>query len=144
MRAPSCPTCQALHQLLVAAEPDVGRRGVTARARGPGWGVLVALPEELGAETEEEAAELEAARERGYYVGVMPIHALTKMVPERGHPPDAVAGILRQLARAAPPKGRSTSSVCSTAAWPPSPRAPTPSSLRRVIARLPPRISAPR
>jgi hypothetical protein len=64
--------------------------------------VLVALPEELGAETDEEAAQLEAARERGDYVGVMPTRTLMEMVPGRGHHPEAVAGILRQLSRPAP------------------------------------------
>jgi hypothetical protein len=102
MLAPACPTCHALHHLLLEAEPDVVRRGVDARARGPGWGVLIALPEELGAETAEEAAELEAARERGYYVGVAPITALAQMVSEHDHHPEAVAGILRQLSRPAP------------------------------------------
>jgi hypothetical protein len=65
-----------------------------------------ALLEELGAETDEEAAQLEIARERGYYVGVMPVPALVATVPGRGHHPEAVAGILRQLSRPAP-KSRS-------------------------------------
>ncbi len=103
MSTANCPTCHALHHLLLAAEPDVVRRGVDARERGPGWGVLVALPEELGAEIDEEAAQLGVARERGHYVGVMSISALVEMVPGRGHHPEAVASILRQLARPAPP-----------------------------------------
>ena len=63
--------------------------------------MLVALPEELGAETDEDAAELEAARERGYYVGAMPIRMLMEIVRERGHHPETVAGILRQLSGSA-------------------------------------------
>jgi hypothetical protein len=103
MDSPSCPTCHALRHMLIEAEPDVVRRGVEARAQGPGFGVLVGLPEELGAETEEEAAELEAAREVGYYVGVMPVEKLARMVPGKGHDLDAIAGILRQLHRPPPP-----------------------------------------
>jgi hypothetical protein len=102
MSAATCPTCHALHHLLLAAEPDVVRRGVDARTRGPDWGVLVALPEELSAETDKDAAELEAARECGYYVGAMPIRTLMEMVLGHGHHPEAVASILRQLSGAAP------------------------------------------
>jgi hypothetical protein len=46
---------------LVQAEPGVVRGGLDARTRGPDWRVLIALPEELDAGTEEEAAELLAA-----------------------------------------------------------------------------------
>jgi len=70
---------------LLEAEPDVVRRGVEARARGPGWGVFVALPDELRAETAEEAAELDAARAAGHYVGLMPIDQFIRMVPARRH-----------------------------------------------------------
>ena len=99
MRIPSCPHTLALHRLLLAAEPDVVRRGFDARTRGPAWGVLVALPEELGAETAEEAAELAAAREPGFYVGVIPVVALLKMVPAEGDP--ALAAIRHQLSQPA-------------------------------------------
>jgi hypothetical protein len=105
MDSPGCPTCHALRHLLIDAEPDVVRRGVEARARGPGFGVLVGLPDELGGETPEEVAELEAAREVGYYVGVMPVDKLVRMVPAKGHDLDAIAGILRQLKRP-PPEGQ--------------------------------------
>jgi hypothetical protein len=105
MDSPSCPTCRALRDLLVEAEPDVVRRGVDALARGPGFGVLVGVPEELGAETPEEAVLLQAARELGYYVGVMPVDQLVRMVPARGHDLDAIAGILRQLHHP-PPEGQ--------------------------------------
>ena len=105
MHAPGCPTCHALRALLIEAEPDVVRRGVEARARGPGWGVFVALPDELGAETAEEAAELAAARASGHYVGVMPIDQLIRMVPRSNLDPGEVAGILGQLRRA-PPEGQ--------------------------------------
>jgi hypothetical protein len=105
MHPPVCPKCHALHHLLIEAEPDVVRRGVEARARGPGFGVLVALPEDLGAETPDEAAELQAALELGYYVGVMSIDELIRMVPADGHDPDLLTAILRQLRRP-PPEGQ--------------------------------------
>src|SRR5277367_2341211 len=105
MASHGCPTCAALHELLVDAEPDVVRRGVEARARGPGFGVLVAVPEALGAETPEEAAALEAAREQGYFVGVMSVDALIRFVPAEGHDPEAITDILRQAGRP-PPQGQ--------------------------------------
>jgi hypothetical protein len=105
MDSPGCPTCHALRDLLVAAEPDVVRRGVEARAKGPGYGVLVALPEDLGAETPEEAVALAEARAVGWFVGVLPIAALVRMVPAQGHDLDLIAGILRQLQRP-PPEGQ--------------------------------------
>lgn len=91
--------------MLIKAEPDVVRRGVEALAKGPDQGVLVAVPEDLGAETEEEAAALAAARARGVFVGVMSIDELMRWVPGDGHNPDEIAGILRQLRRP-PPEGQ--------------------------------------
>ena len=76
-----CPRCHALRALLAQVEPDVVRRGVEARARGSGFGLLVTVPKELGAETEEEEAELEAARAIGYYVGVLSVDELIQLVP---------------------------------------------------------------
>lgn len=81
------------------------RRVVEARARGPGWGVLVALPDELGAETPEEAAALEAAGARGYFVGVVAAETLLQFVPVSGHDPAMLARIRRQL-RHPPPDGQ--------------------------------------
>jgi hypothetical protein len=94
-----------LRELLVEAEPDVVRRGVEARARGPGFGVLVARPEALGAETPEEAAALDAARASGHYVGVMPLDKLVGMIPSSDLDPHEVTGIVRQL-RSPPPPGQ--------------------------------------
>jgi hypothetical protein len=102
---PPCPTCHAVYHLLVEAEPDVVRRGVEAMARGPGFGVLVGLPEYLGAQTPEEAAALEVAREVGYYAGVASIDELIRIVPEKGHDPEQIARILAQLRRP-PPEGQ--------------------------------------
>jgi hypothetical protein len=88
--------------MLIEAESDVVRRGVEARAKGPGWGVLVGLPDYLRGQTEEEIAALDAARERGIFVGVMSIADLIRMVPERGHDPAVLTGIVRQLRQPAP------------------------------------------
>src|SRR5262249_10215175 len=105
MHSPACPTCRAVHALLIDAEPFVVRRGVEALARGPGFGVLVAMPDELGAETDEEEADLVAARATGRYVGVMSIDKLIQMIPSRDLDPDEVTAILRQL-RGPPPAGQ--------------------------------------
>lgn len=105
MRSGGCPTCHAVRHLLIEAEPDVVRRGVEARAKGPGWGVLVAVPEELGAETPEEVAALETARELGYFAGVASVETLIRFVPGDGHDPDELAAIVRQLCRP-PPEGQ--------------------------------------
>ncbi len=85
-----------------ASYSKVSTRAHAAQAGG----VLVALPEELSAETDEEAAQFEVARERGHYVGVMPIPALVATVPDRGHHPEAVvstvAGICVHPVKTAP------------------------------------------
>jgi hypothetical protein len=83
--------------MLLEAESDVVRRGVEARAKGPGWGVFVGLPDQLRGQSEEEIAALDAARERGVFVGVMSIADLIRLVPERGHDPAVLTGIVRQL-----------------------------------------------
>ena len=101
----TCPTCHAVYHLLVEAEPDVVRRGIEAMAKGPEFGVLVGLPECLGAQTPEEEAALAVAREVGYYAGVASIDELIRIVPEKGHDPAQIASILAQLGRP-PPEGQ--------------------------------------
>jgi hypothetical protein len=88
--------------MLLEAESDVARRGVEARVKGPGWGVFVGLPDQLRGQTEEEIATLDAARERGIFVGVMSIADLIRIVPERGHDPAVLTGIMRRLRHPAP------------------------------------------
>lgn len=105
MSQSGCPKCHAIYHLLVHAEPEVVRRGVEALERGPGFGVLVAVPEELGPETEEEARAIEAASQTGIYVGVATTSELNRMVPTTGHDPEQIAGILAQLNRP-PPEGQ--------------------------------------
>src|SRR5580692_5472212 len=75
---PACPTCHDIIHLMIAAEPDAVRCAVLAQARGPGFGVAVAVPEQLMAETAEERALLEVARSVGYYVSVEPIEGLLR------------------------------------------------------------------
>ncbi len=93
-----CPTCHALHHLLLDARPEVARQALQAHARGRGWGVFVGHPDECGAENDEEAAALEVAREAGYYVAPMRVEGLVRMIPTRADlPADRVAGQVRQL-----------------------------------------------
>src|SRR5580693_8810355 len=93
-----CPTCHALHHLLLHARADVARQALQAAAKGPGWGVFVGHPDECGAENDEEAAALAVAREVGHYVAPMRVEGLVRMIPTRADlPPDRVAGQVRQL-----------------------------------------------
>lgn len=105
MLDPDCPTCQALHGLLHEAELDVVRCAIEAREKGPSYGVFVGVPEELGAETPEEAAALAIAREVGYYAGVATVDELLRHVPEDGHDPDLLDEIRRRLCLP-PPEGQ--------------------------------------
>lgn len=104
--SPSCPGCHAVAHLLQIAETEVVRHAIPALARGPGWGVLVAPPDELRSETPEEQAALEAARTgSGIYVGPSRVEALLQMVPTEGHPRALLAGMRAQL-EALPPEGQ--------------------------------------
>jgi hypothetical protein len=102
---PTCPTCHDIVHLLIVAEPDAVRCAVEAQARGPGFGVAVAVPEQLMAETPEERVALEVARAVGYYVSVEPIAGLLRWLPPKSHDPGAIAGIRRQL-QGPPPEGQ--------------------------------------
>ena len=102
---PACPTCHDIVHLLIVAEPAAVRCAVEAHAKGPGYGVAVAIPEQLMAETAEERIALEMARAVGYFVSVEPIEGLLRWLPDRSHDPGAIAGIRRQL-QGPPPEGQ--------------------------------------
>jgi hypothetical protein len=96
-----------IRPMLTHAEPEVVARAIEALERGPAWGLLVAPPSQLGAETIEEAAAIAAAGERGVFVGLAPIHRLIAMLPGETtrHGAEQIADMVRQLA-APPPAGQ--------------------------------------
>jgi hypothetical protein len=104
----ACSICSALPQFLMDAGPDVVRRAIEAQARGADFGVFVADPSELGAETQQEAAELAVARQRGTYVGVMSIDAMIRALHGQdgsAHRRALMKGIAGRL-RQPPPEGQ--------------------------------------
>lgn len=108
MHSLSCPTCHALHHLLVEVGPVVVRLGVEARTKGPGWGVLVTLPDYVSAETEEERAALQVARELGYFVGAFAVPdliAFVRTVDRGSSGPENFDRVVQELEQE-PPAGR--------------------------------------
>jgi hypothetical protein len=97
-----CPFCHARDHLLEHARPYVLRRAVEAAERGPGWGLIVGVPDECRAENEEEAAELVAARERGHVVWVLRVTEMMRMIPHAGHDINRITAIVAQLSRPPP------------------------------------------
>jgi hypothetical protein len=93
--------CPALAHLFILAAPLAHRLIPTVLAR-PGWGIVVALPDVLCAQTAEERAELEEARARGVYVAAMPLELMLAWAAASKDPRFA-RGLREQLLRPAPP-----------------------------------------
>ena len=72
-----------------SSKPSPTWCGAASRRAHAGRGSAFSSPSRgtWGAETAEEAAALAAAREQGYFVGVMSIDALIRFVPAEGHDP---------------------------------------------------------
>lgn len=96
-----CAHTDVLRALLIEVEPRVVRSGVEAMAKGPDWGVLVALTDELGAQNPEEEAEIAASADSGIYVGALPIENLVLFAKSTGSSPE-LEGLIAQLLGPAP------------------------------------------
>jgi hypothetical protein len=70
-----------LPHLLGHLRLPITRLAIDAQAKGPGWGIFVGDPDEMGAETPEEVAALEAARTKGAFLGLMRHEDLVRMLP---------------------------------------------------------------
>lgn len=93
-----------LGELLERLAPEIVRLAAAAHARGPEWGVFVGDPRGMGAENEEEAASLEAARARGIFVGLMTVENVSRMIAATDQDPKYIAGRLGQLQQSPGPE----------------------------------------
>lgn len=109
----SCPHCDSLTHMLIAAGAEVVRRGIEARERGPAWGLLVTdparLPTHLEGTSDAEIQAMRAAqRHRLHVVCVVSVADLQRIVRAYGQGSvrqrHDVRGILGQL-NAPPPPG---------------------------------------